>query len=156
MKRQILITMLVLFTRGCIAFAQPGIEDKLMASARVALPHISTNAIAQAITHGVWSPNKTALAINISQAKGTLLFVFLRQTHGAFLPVDVSGMEGANVGYLGPDRRYDRVETTPLKWLNRDDGLFEIQMRTRAWSSGKRYTAIGTLAVRPDGTCLWR
>ena len=70
--------------------------------------------------------------------------------------IDVSGMEGANLGLIGPDRRYDRVETTPLKWLHRDDGLFQIQMRTRAWKSGQRYTAAGTLVIKPDGTCVWQ
>jgi hypothetical protein len=90
------------------------------------------------------------------EAQGVASLVFLRQTHGDYLAVDVSGMEGANFGYLGttPRSGYDRFETTPLKWLHRDDGLFEIQMRTRAWRSGQRYTASGTLVIKPDGTCI--
>ncbi len=156
MKRQILITVMLLFSTACIALAQPGIDDKLIGSARRALPQVSTNEILRALGHGLWNSNKTAVAIAIAKPKASVLFVFLRQTHGAYLAVDVSGMEGANIGVLGPDRHYDRRETTPVKWCHRDDGLFEIQMRTRAWSSGLRYTMSGTLVIKPDGTCLWR
>ena len=154
MKRHHLITAFVLFMTGWIALAQLEIEGKLMVSARRALPQISTNEIAQAIGNGLWNSNRTAVAIAIPKPKASLLFVFLRQTHGDYLAVEVSSMEGANIGYLGPFRHYDRVETTPLKWLHRDDGLFQIQMRTRAWNSGRRFTASGTLVIKPDGTRL--
>ena len=154
MKRQSLITSLALFVTTWIALAQPGIDNKLMACARRALPHISTNQIVRAIDAGLWSSNKTAVAFAVPNPKASILFVFLRQSHGDYLAVDVSGMEGANFGYLGttPRASYDRFETTPLKWLHRDDGLFQIQMRTRAWKSGQRYTASGTLVIKPDGT----
>lgn len=139
-----------------MALAQSGVEDELLASARKALPQISTNDVLRAIGHGLWNSNKTAVAIAIPKPgpKASFLFVFLRRGHGDYLAVDVSTMEGANLGYIGPDRHYERVETAPLKWLDRDDGLFQIQMRTRAWSSGRRYTASGTLLIKSDGTCL--
>jgi len=156
MKCQRLFTVFVLFMAGWVALAQPAIEGKLMASAGRALPQFSTNEIGRAIGDGLWNSNRTAVAIAIPKPKASLLFVFFQQTHGDYLAVDVSGMEGANIGYLGPDRHYDRVETTPLKWLHRDDGLFQIQMRTRAWSSGRWYTASGTLVIKPDGTRLWQ
>ena len=156
MKGQHLIAVFVLFMAGWLAIAQPAVEVKLMASAQRALPQISTNDIARAIGHGLWNSNRTAVAIAIPKPKASLLFVFLRQHHGDYLAVDVSGMEGANVGRLGPDRHYDCVETAPLTWLHRSDGLFQIQMWTRAWSSGRRYTSSGTLAIKPDGTCLWQ
>lgn len=143
-----------MFMTGWIGVAQPAIDGKLIASARRALPQISTSEIVRDIGDGLWNSNRTAVAIAIPKPKASVLFVFLRQTHGDYLAVDVSGMEGANIGFLGPDRHYDRVETTPLKWLYRDDGLFQIQTRTRAWSSGRRYTAAGTLVIKPDGTCL--
>ncbi len=156
MKRRILMTLFAMFATGLIAVAQFPIDDRLTASSRRALPHISTNAITDAIDRGLWNTNKTALAIAIPRPSASLLFVFLRQKNGEYLAVDVSGMEGANVGLIGPDRRYDRVETKPLKWLNRDDGLFQIQMRTRAWHSSHRYTGAGTLVIKPDGTCIWQ
>src|SRR5262245_45234065 len=126
MKRLHLVTVLVLCMAGWVAHTQPAIESKLMASVQRALPQISTNEIARAISNGRWNSNRTAVAIAIPKPKASLLFVFLRQTQGDYLAVDVSGMEGANIGYLGPVRHYDPVETTPLKWLHRDDGLFQI------------------------------
>jgi hypothetical protein len=156
MKRHCLVTVLVLFMTGRAVLGQPALKSKLMVAARRALPQVSTNEIVRAIGDGLWNSNRTAVAIAIPKPKGSPLFVFLRQTHGDYLAVDISRMEGANIGYLGPDRHYDRVETTSLKWLHRDDGLFEVQARTRAWSSGRRYTASGTLVIKPDGTCLWR
>lgn len=139
-----------------IAGAHPGIDDKLTTSARRALPKISTDEIIRAIDRGLWNTNKTALALSFLRPKASLLFVFLEQQDGGYLAVDVSRMENANIGFIGPDRLYDRVETAPLKWLHRNDGLFQIQMRTRAWSSGQRYTGSGTLVIKPDGTCIWQ
>ena len=155
MKHQTFITVFALLTTAFAAFAKPPVEEKLMTSARRAVPRdISTNEIIRAISSGLWNSNKTAVAVAIPKPKASLLFVFLRKAHGEYLAVDVSSLEGANIGYLGPDRRYDRIETTPLKWLHRDDGLFQIQMRTRAWASDQRYTAAGTILIKPDGTCI--
>ena len=73
--------------------------------------------------------------------------------------MDVSGIEGVNLGVIGMTRRaaYDRVETTPIKWLPREDGLFQILVRTRAWKSGQRYTVSGAPAIiKADGTVTWQ
>jgi hypothetical protein len=40
--------------------------------------------------------------------------------------------------------------------VQRDDGLFQVIMRTRAWKSGKRYTVSEPLVIRADGTPLYR
>jgi hypothetical protein len=100
----------------------------------------------------------TAVAISIARPKASLIFVFRRQNGGKHLAVDVSGTEGVNFANFGDARRagYDRFETTPIKWLDRDDGLFQIVMRTRAWKSNGRYTVSEPLVIRADGTPLWR
>ncbi len=160
MTRAILITLIGLFAMVYMALAQPRVDDGLLAAARKALPQdISTNEMVRALGAGVWNSNKTAVAIAIARPKATLLFVFLRQTSGQYLAVDVSGMESCNFGYLGTARTgYDRFETVPVQWLPRDDGLFQVRMRTRAWKGGQRYTASGggTLVIKPDGTTLWQ
>ena len=79
--------------------------------------------------------------------------MFLQQTHGDYLAVDVSGMERANIGYLGPDRHYERVETTSLKWLPRDDGLFHIQMRVEVWPE---VYGVGNACHQAGRACLWQ
>ena len=158
MKRTILITLIGLFATVYVALAQPRIDDGLVVAARRALPQvISTNEIVRALGTGLWNSNKTAVAVAIARPKASLLFVFLRQTSGQYLAVDVSGMEGCNFGHLGTARAgYDRFETTPVQWWHRDDGLFEVQMRTRAWNQGQRYATSQTLVIKPDGTCLWQ
>jgi hypothetical protein len=159
MTRQIIISSIALFVMAWTACAQPRIDDGLLTSARRALPQeVSTNEMVRALGSGLWNSNRTAVAIALPKPKASVLFVFLRQARGHYLAVDVSGMEGANFGFLGTSGRaeYERYETTPLKWFYRDDGLFEIQMRTRAWKSGQRFTASGTLVIKPNGTCLWR
>lgn len=160
MARSILINLCGLFSTVCVALAQPHVDDGLVIAARKALPQdISTNEIARALSTGLWNTNRTAVAIAIPKPKASVLFVFLRQPGGKYLAVDVSGMESCNFGYLGTRREgYDRFETTPVEWLRREDGLFQVRMRTRAWKGRQRYTASGggTCVIKPDGTTLWQ
>jgi hypothetical protein len=160
MKHRILITLIGFIATVYVALAQPRIDDGLVVAARKALPQvISTNEIVRALGAGLWNSNKTAVAIAIARPMASLLFVFLRQSDGKYLAVDVSGMEGCNFGYLGTGREgYDRFETTPVEWLRREDSLFQVRMRTKAWKGNQRYTASGggTCVIKPDGTTLWQ
>jgi len=155
-----LIGLLGLLATALVALAQPRIDDALIVAARKALPQdLSTHDIVRVLRGGLWTTNGTALAIALARPKASVLFVFLRQAAGQYLAVDVSGMEGCNFGFLGTRREdYDRFETTPVEWLRRDDGLFQVRMRTRAWKGGQRYTASGggTCVIRPDGTTIWQ
>jgi hypothetical protein len=159
MTTKTLIALIGLFATFCGAFAQPRIDEDLAVVAFRALrTNVSTNEIVQALGKGLWNTNKTAVAIAIAKPKASLIYVFLRQTSGKYLAVDVSDLEGANFGHLGIAGRagYDRFETIPIQWLHRDDGLFEIMMRTRAWKGRQRYSTSGALVIKPDGTLLWQ
>jgi hypothetical protein len=159
MTRTNLIALTGLLATVCTTLAQPRLDDGLIVAARKALPQdISTNVIVRALGTGLWNSNKTAVAIVITKPKASLIFVLLRQTSGKYLAVDVGAVEGGNFGKLGTAGRagYDRFETTPVEWLYRDDGMFQVVMRTRAWKLGKRYTVLEPLIIRPDGTPLWR
>ena len=85
-------------------------------------------------------------------------FCVLRQPDGAYLVADASGVEVGNFVKLGflPRADYERFETIPVEWLHRDDGLFQVRIRTRAWKAGQRYTVYEPLIIRPDGTVLYR
>jgi hypothetical protein len=159
MARTIFIGLVGMFATACVMAAQPRVDESLVATARKALPHdISTNEIVRALGTGLWNSNRTAIAIGIPKPKASLVFVFLRQTSGRYVAVDCSGVEGGNFGKLGIAGRaaYDRFETTPVEWLHRDDGMFQVVMRTRAWKSGKRYTVSEPLVIAADGTPLYR
>ncbi len=149
-----------LFATVCLGAAQPRIDDALLAAARKALPQDTPSSeLVRALGAGTWNSNKTAVAVSIARPKGARIFVFPRQNTGKYLPVDVSGIEGANLGVIGITKRaeYDRVESAPIRWLPREDGLFQILVRTRAWKSGRRYTVSGAPAViRADGKTWWQ
>ena len=83
--------------------------------------------------------------------------MLLRQPDGTYLAADASGVEAGNFGKLGrPRTDYEHFETTPVEWLYRNDGFFQVRIRTRAWRAGKRYTVSEPLIIRPDGTVLYR
>ena len=141
-------------------FAQPQNEPTLQDAARNALPkEISTSEIVRAVNDGVWNSSRTAVAISINMAsKPSILFVFLKLDSGRYKAADVSGVEAASLGVLGMSKKadYDRVETTPIEWLPRDDGRFQLVMRTRAWKAGQRYTVSERLLITSGGTPLYR
>jgi hypothetical protein len=161
MNRVLPLLLFAIFLSAGARAAAPRVEDPLLASARKALPQaITTNEIIKVLQAGLWNSNRTALAVSFPRPRpeASVIFVFLRQTNGTYLAVDASGVEGALLGNLGSRGRkdYDRFETTPVEWLYRDDGRFQVVMRTRAWTAGKRYTRSENLLISRSGTVLWR
>jgi hypothetical protein len=139
--------------------AESRIDPMLLAAAQKAMPRgMATNELVRALELGRWNSNRTAVAISIKQPEASLVFVFLKQTNGTYLAADASGVEDGNFGVLGhrPRKDYERFETTPTEWLPRKDGLFQVNMRTRAWRAGKRYTVSEPLVIRPDGYVSYR
>jgi hypothetical protein len=128
----------------------------LFGVARKALPRsISTNEISRALDSGLWNSNRTAVVICLTNSTAPTVFVFLQQSGGKYLAVDVS-IEGLGLGQIGiaPRSAYERLELTPMRWLDREDGMFMVLMRTRAWKAGQRYTVSKPLLIRQDGTIL--
>lgn len=135
------------------------IDAALLAAARVSMPGVTaTNELVSILQGGLWNSNQTAVAVSVSRPEAQAIFVLFRQTNANYLAVDVSRVEAGNLGKLGLAGRagYDRVETTPTRWVYREDGRFQVIMRTRAWRAGKRYTVSEPLLINADGTILWR
>lgn len=156
MRRTILIAVIVLQTWACVAFAQLRPEATLSAAARKALPRsVSTDEISRALDSGLWNSNRTALAISLTNSTAPTVFAFLLQSGGKYLAVNLS-IEGLGLGQIGiaPRSAYERLELTPMQWLDRQDGMFMVLMRTRAWKTGQRYTVSKPLLIRQDGTIL--
>ena len=156
MKRTILATVIGTLAFACAALAQPRPDSTLFAAARKALPQsISTNEISRALDTGLWNSNRTAVAICFTNPKASTVFVFLKQIGGKYSAVDAS-IEGLGIGLIGiaPRSAYERLELTPVQWLDREDGMFTVLMRTRAWKGGQRYTVSTPLLIRQDGTVL--
>jgi hypothetical protein len=154
--RTLVITVLGLLAFASGALAQSRSDAALVAAALKALPRsLSTNEIGGALDAGVWNSNKTAVAICFTNSNTFTAFVFLKQASGRYVAVDVS-TEGLGTGFIGsaPRSAYERLELVPIRWLHRDDGMFQLLMRTRAWKAGQRYTVSKPLLFRQDGTVL--
>jgi len=158
MKRAVHAILFVLFAAASASAGESRIDDALFIAAQKTLPQGSdTNEVVRVLQAGLWNSNRTACAVSFPKPEASVIFVFLRQTNGTYLAVDASGVEGGNFGKLGIGRPgHDRFETLPTQWLNREDGWFQVVMRTRAWKAGKRYTVSEPLLIKPDGTVLWR
>ncbi len=138
--------------------AESRVDAALFAAAQRAMPRgIATNQLVRALESGLWNSNRTALAVSITQPKASVIFVFLRQTNRTYVAADSSLVEDGNFGKLGrPRTDYERFETIPVEWLHRDDGFFQVLMRTRAWRHGRRYTVSEPLVISPQGRALYR
>ncbi len=159
MFRISLVIVFALLAAAALFAGEFRADDALFIAARKSLPQdITTNEIVRTLQAGLWNSNRTAVAVSFPKSKASVIFIFLCQTNGTYLAVDASDVEGGNFGKLGIAGReaYDRFETTPIKWLYREDGWFQVVMRTRAWKAGKRYTVSEPLLIKPDGIILWR
>jgi hypothetical protein len=157
-------TLSILFALIASIYAPPGEshpDNPLFAAAQKVMPgEIATNQLIRVLEMGIWNSNRSAVAVSLPQQhpKDSVVFVFLRQRDGTYLAADVSKVETCNMGKMGllPRIAYERFETTPVEWLQRDDGLFQVRIRTRALRSGQQYTVYEPLIIKPDGTVLWR
>ncbi len=153
-----LIILSVIFIAAGAFAGESRVDVTLLDAAQKALPQdIATNEMVRLLQGGLWNSNRTAVAVSFSRPRGSVIFVLLRQTNGTYLAVDASGVEDGNFGKLGRGRAdYDRFETTPVEWRYRDDGRFQVVMRTRAWRAGQRYTVAEHLLIARNGTVMWR
>ena len=156
--RATLSILLALIAAASALAGESRVDPALFAAAQKFMPReIATNQLVRALESGLWNSNRTALAVSIAQPKRSVIFVFLRQSNATYLAVDASGVEGGNFGVWGrPRTDYERYETTPVEWLYRDDGRFQVVMRTRAWRAGQRYTVSEPLLISRNGIVMYR
>lgn len=134
------------------------IDKKLIVSAQKAMSAtVGDKALQAALEGGRWNADKTAVVVVVHRSKGSIVFIFIRKDSGEYLAVDASGVERSNFGKLGFGRSYyERFETIPVEWLDRDDPMFQVSIRTSAWKNGQRFTVYEPLLFKADGTILWR
>lgn len=143
---------------GGTASAQGAIDGALLSAARGAVPaEFSDSDLEDMLEAGLQNPDGTALAVVIPRAEASLVLVFLWRSDGNVQAVDASRVESANFGYFGrPRTDYERYETQPIEWRQRDDGRFQVVIQTRAWRMDQRHTAAEALLIDADGTVLYR
>jgi len=119
---------------------------------------VSPGQVRVALKKGLWNPDKTAVAFTVPGKQGMFCAIVQKTPSGEWLLVDVSRVEAGNFGKLGTKRvKYERYETTPVKWLKRDDdNYYQCEFRTRAWQGGQRYTVSEPMLITKQGTPLYR
>ena len=113
--------------------------------------------IADVPLNALWNHDRTAAVSTLKKHKGTQLFIFLKRDE-QIEKLDISHVEGMNLGKVGRQRLkdYDRVESTPIEWVTRDDDKFQINIQTRAWKNGNRMTVSEPLVFDSLGQVYWR
>jgi len=121
-------------------------------------PRVSAKALDEGLKGIVRHPNGIDLAAGFQGDKGSFVVVFLRNSSGTYLAVDISQVEQRNGGVIGPSRRYREIQTVPTEWLpDRGNGAVQLFLQTRAWDmNGRRYSAKEPLIITRDGTPGWR
>lgn len=133
------------------------IGAELMSAARGAFSEdISSTSIADALAQSTWNTERTATAAAITAQGQSQVVAFLLREDGAYQAIDVSRVERANLMKLQQDPNFDRVESRPIGWIEREDELYQIEIQTRAWRSGQRFTVSEKLLIEPNGKVLWR
>lgn len=150
--------MFAVLASAIVGAAVPGADAPWIHAARKVVPgEVPASELRQAVQGGLWNTARTAVVFVLSRPKGSQVVVLLHPPDGACLAVDVSRVEEGNFGKLGrPRTEFSRYETTPVRWLSREDGLFQVRLRTRAWRGGQRFTVSEDLLLRSDGTVLYR
>lgn len=97
---------------------------------------------AQISTHALWNAEKTLAIDTQKQDRKNKITIYMQFGQDLLEEIDISQVEGMNLGKLGLYRSnyYDRIETTPIAWINRDDGKFQVDIQTRVWKNGQRQT----------------
>jgi hypothetical protein len=151
MARTFTATVLFLVASAAIAGDDSPIQSALRAAG------LSAAELVRASSAALSNRDGSAVAVSVPRQQRSLVLVLLRQASGEYYTVDVSAVEDGNFGKLGfPRSRYDRYETQPVEWRARDDGLFQVVMRTQAWQGRQRFTVSEPLLLQPSGTPLWR
>jgi hypothetical protein len=124
---------------------------------------VSMARLESAVTTALWHDGSGSAAVTVPGEGRTFIAAFVSVSGKRVVAVDISEIEGRNIGGIGPHREYARRESAPVEWLewSPEPGTpatrLDLRVRTRVWdSSGRRYTGTDVLRFAADGTPLWR
>jgi hypothetical protein len=147
-----------------LAITKDGVERGSVAMP----PGLLQGDVDEGLRGALWHPNGRDVAMGFKGAKASFVVVFLQQADEAYVAADVSRVERANIGGIGPFRTYKDRRTDPIEWLrlgrieatgSQYDGAEAVQLRlrTQVWDlSGTRYQGVEPLIILRNGTPLWR
>ena len=155
-KLRIILILLIIFHFAVILGDKK--SDNLMDVAYKTLKKkVEKAKVEKAVKKGFWNDEKNAVVVTVFIKKASVNYVFIIKEGGTISPVDISNVEGGNLGKIGWSKNeYEKVETEPVNWIKRKDRLLQIKMRTRAWKDGQRYTVYEPLILDRKGKVYWR
>ena len=135
------------------ADGQPRVDDALVTAARTVMPDDLTDSqLREALEAALWHADPPAVAVSIPRGDEYKTFVFRRQPDDTYSAEDASWVAHTAFGFWGfPREEIESFETKPLAWRVNEGRHLLVQIRTRGWRNGQRYTASGYYLVSPDG-----
>jgi hypothetical protein len=119
---------------------------------------VTDQSLRRGVEEALSSSDRKAVAVAVQNRVHSFLVAFVRTASGQFVSADISRVEDGNFGKLGTDaHQFRRFETKPVRWILRDDGLYQVTIQTAAWrSDNKRMVAAEPLIINRDGLPLFR
>ncbi len=128
---------------------------ELLKSVETTFPTHSKVALKTMLQNGLWNYEKSAIAVYPSDENQTSIYLFIKDSSDKFIAVDISLVEKVNLGAIGSNRHFDKVESKALQWLEHEK-YYQIRVETKAWVKGKRYRHSEKLLIKKSGKVLWR
>lgn len=99
----------------------------------------------------IWNPERSAVAFCSHEGESRCYVISGENT------INVSQVENANIGKLGTAKKeeYEKVVTTPVKWLKSENEILMVSFKTEAWLSGEKLSAIEPVVIK-NGNYLQR
>lgn len=133
-----IVFVLILMLSSCKTMA----DDPLDSAIETAFSGKTDLTIQELVASGVWGEDKEVFLIYEANGLNSLLYVFIHQNSGQYLPVNLSYLVNSQSnGKLGRKRTdYDKYQQEPLLWQGWSEYVIGVSIKTRAWKDGQRYT----------------
>ena len=127
----------------------------LLESAKKTFPNYLEAELNTMFKNALWNNEKSAVVVYPSDMNKTSIYIFIKNESDEFIGVDISQVERGNLGQIGSNRHFEKVETKAVKWMEHEK-YYRIHMETKAWSKGQRYRVSEYLLIDKSGRVLWR
>ena len=117
-------------------------DDSLGSVIEAAFSEKTDLTIQELVSIGFWSEDKEIFLIYEANDLNSLLYIFINQSSGQYLPVNLSYLVNSQFnGKLGRKRTYyDKYQQEPIFWQGGKEYVIGVSINTTAWKDGQRYT----------------
>ena len=112
--------------------------QELIESAKIVFPNLLEANLKTMFKKGLWNDKKSAVVVYPHDTNTNSIYIFFRNKLDEFMGLDISQVEKMNLGKIGLNLHFDKVETKAVEWIY-DEKYYHIKIETKAWLKGKRY-----------------